>query len=149
MQDNELTSTIIGLAMQVHSALGPGLLESAYKESLYYKIQKEGLRVEKEKAMPLVFEEVKLECGYRVDLLVENKLVIEVKSVEALNDIHLAQTLTYLKLGKFQLSLLINFNVVHLKNGIKRIVNNYSESSASTSASSAVSVFSQKELNKS
>ncbi len=81
-------------------ALGPGLLESAYKECLYYKLCKAGLNVEKEKAMPLVFEEVKLECGYRIDLLVENKLVIEVKSCEALTDIHLAQTLTYLKLRK-------------------------------------------------
>jgi len=125
MQHNELTEKIIGLAMQVHSALGPGLLESAYKESLYYKIQKEGLRVEKEKPMPLVFEDVKLECGYRIDLLVKHTIVVEVKSVEALNDIHLAQTLTYLKLGNFKLGLLINFNVVHLKNGIKRVINGY------------------------
>ncbi len=141
MQDSELTGRVIGLAMQVHSALGPGLLESAYKESLYYKMQKEGLRVVKEKPMPLIFEEVKLECGYRIDLLVENKLVIEVKSVEALDDIHLAQTLTYLKLGNFQLGLLINFNVVHLRNGIKRVVNNYSDTSAKTSDPSAVSAF--------
>lgn len=138
MRDNELTGMVIGLAMEVHTALGPGLLENAYKETLYYKMQKEGLRVEKEKPMPLIFEEVKLECGYRVDLLVENKLVIEVKSVEALNDVHLAQTLTYLKLGNFNLGLLMNFNVTHLRNGIKRVVNNYSDSSAHTSASSAV-----------
>jgi len=125
MDSNELSYKIIGIAMEVHSALGPGLLESAYKECTYYKIRKSGLLVEKEKPMPLVFEEVKLECGYRIDLLVENKLVIEVKAVEALNDVHLAQVLTYLKLGKFNLGLLINFNVAHLKDGIKRVVNNF------------------------
>ncbi|MCW3102611.1 MAG: GxxExxY protein [Bacteroidetes bacterium] len=109
--------------MEVHNALGPGLLESAYKECLYYKIGKAGIWVEKEKPMPLVFEEVRLDCGYRLDLLIENKLVIELKSVEALNDVHLAQTLTYLKLGNFKLGLLINFNVARLKDGIKRVVN--------------------------
>lgn len=101
MTENELSNKIIGLAIEVHNALGSGLLESAYKECLYYKIGQSGLFVEKEKPMPLVFEEVKLECGYRIDLLVNNKLVIEIKSVEALNDIHLAQTLTYLKLGSY------------------------------------------------
>ena len=110
--------------MEVHSALGPGLLDSAYKECLYYKIAKSGLFVEKEKAMPLVFEEVKLDCGYRIDLLIENKLVVELKSVEALNDVHLAQALTYMKLGNFKLGLLMNFNVARLKDGIKRVVNN-------------------------
>lgn len=84
---------------------------------------KAGLNVQKEKAIPLVFEEVKLECGYRADILVENKLIIEVKAVEALNDVHLAQTLTYLKVGNYQLGLLMNFNVILLKNGIKRVVN--------------------------
>ena len=123
MTENDITNKIIGLAIEVHVALGPGLLESAYKECLLYKIQKAGLLVEKEKTMPLVFEEVKLDCGYRIDLLVENKLVIEVKSVEAINDIHLAQTLTYMKLGNYKLGLLINFNVTLLKNGIKRIIN--------------------------
>jgi GxxExxY protein len=123
MTENELSNKIIGLAIEVHSALGPGLLESAYKECLYYKIGKSGLYVEKEKPMPLVFEEVKLDCGYRIDLLVENKLVIETKSVDALNDIHLAQVLTYLKLGNYKLGLLMNFNVVKLKDGIKRVVN--------------------------
>jgi GxxExxY protein len=124
MTENEISNKIIGLAIEVHKALGPGLLERAYKECLYYKIGKSGLLVEKEKAMPLIFEEVKLDCGYRIDLLVENKLVIELKSVDALNDIHLAQTLTYLKLGNYKLGLLINFNVVLLKDGIKRVVNN-------------------------
>lgn len=123
MKENELSHIVIGLAIEVHNALGAGLLESAYQECLYYKLRKEGFKVEKEKAMPLVFEEVKLDCGYRIDLLVEDKLVIEIKSVEAINDIHLAQTLTYLKLGNFKLGLLINFNVTLLKHGIKRIVN--------------------------
>ena len=120
---NELSGKLIGFAMEVHTALGPGLLESSYKESLYYKIGQSGLIVEKEKPMPLVFEGVKLECGYRIDLLVENKIVIEIKSVEAINDIHLAQTLTYLKLGNYKLGLLMNFNVVKLKDGIKRVIN--------------------------
>ncbi|MBV6484066.1 MAG: hypothetical protein KFKLKKLM_00549 [Flavobacteriales bacterium] len=123
MTENELSNKIIGLAIEVHNALGPGLLESAYKECLYYKIGQSGLFVEKEKPMPLVFEEVKLECGYRIDLLVNNKLVIEIKSVEALNDIHLAQTLTYLKLGSYKLGLLINFNVVRVNDGIRRVIN--------------------------
>jgi GxxExxY protein len=123
MIENELSNKVIGLAIEVHKALGPGLLESAYKECLFYKIQQEGLKVEKEKAMPLVFEDVRLECGYRMDLLVENKLVIEIKSVDALNDVHLAQTLTYMKLGNFKLGLLIDFNVVLLKYGIKRVIN--------------------------
>ncbi len=124
MTENELSNRIIGLAIEVHKALGPGLLESAYKECLFFKIAQAGISVEKEKPMPLVFEEVKLECGYRIDLLVEQKLVIEIKSVEALNDIHLAQTLTYMKLGNYKLGLLINFNVTYLKDGIKRVVNN-------------------------
>lgn len=121
--DSELSGIVIGHAIDVHSSLGPGLLESAYKECLFYKLVKAGLTVVKEKAMPLIFEEVKLECGYRIDLLVENKLVIEVKSCEALADIHLAQTLTYLKLGNYKLGLLINFNVLKLKDGIKKVIN--------------------------
>ena len=121
--ENEISTRVIGLAIDVHTVLGPGLLESAYKECLYYKMRKSGLFVEKEKSMPLVFEEVKVECGYHIDLLVENKLVMEIKSVEAFNDVHLAQTLTYLKLGKYKLGLLINFNVVRLKSGIKRVIN--------------------------
>jgi len=123
MHENELTNKIIGSCIEVHKALGPGLLESAYKASLAYKLVKEGLYVETEKPMPLVFEEVKLECGYRMDLLVERKLVIEVKSVEALNDVHLAQVLTYLKLGNYRLGLLINFNIALLKTGIRRVIN--------------------------
>ncbi|OQY97043.1 MAG: GxxExxY protein [Sphingobacteriales bacterium UTBCD1] len=123
MTENEISNKIIGAAIKVHTALGPGLLESAYQECLFYVLQKEGLKVEKEKPMPLVFEEVKLDCGYRIDLLVENKVVIEIKSVEALNNVHLAQVLTYLKLGEFRLGLLINFNVALLKQGIKRVAN--------------------------
>jgi len=123
MTENEISNIVIGLAIEVHKSLGPGLLESAYKECLYYKIMRSGLNVEKEKPMPLIFEEVKLDCGYRIDILVENKVVIEIKSVEALNDVHLAQTLTYMKLGNFKLGLLINFNVVLLKDGIRRVVN--------------------------
>jgi GxxExxY protein len=123
MTENEISTEIIGSAIDVHQSLGPGLLESAYKECLYYRLMKKGFFVEKEKPMPLVFEEVKLECGYRIDLLVERKVVIEIKSVEALNDVHFAQTLTYMKLGDYKLGLLMNFNVSLLKNGIKRIVN--------------------------
>ena len=124
MNENEISGKIIGEAIKIHRSLGPGLLESAYKECLFYNLLKTGLSVEKEKSMPFVFEEVKLDCGYRIDLLLENKVVIEIKSVEALNDVFMAQTLTYLKLGNFKLGLLINFNVSLLKEGIKRIVNN-------------------------
>lgn len=123
MNENLLSNRVIGLAIDVHRALGPGLLESAYEECLYYKIVQSGLRAEKQKAMPLVFEEVHLEFGYRIDLLVENSLVVEVKSCDALHPIFLAQTLTYLKLGGYRLGLLINFNVEILKNGIKRVIN--------------------------
>ena len=109
--------------MDVHTALGPGLLESAYRECLFYKLQKNGFYVEKEKPLPLVFEEVNLDCGYRIDLLVENCVVLELKSVKKIEDIHLSQMLTYLKLGKYKVGLLINFNVSSLKYGIKRVVN--------------------------
>ena len=111
MTENEIAHIIVGSALEVHKALGPGLLESAYQESLAYKIKQAGIFVEKEKSMPLVFEGMHLECGYRIDLLVEKKVVVEVKSIDALNDIHLAQILTYLKLGEYKLGLLINFNV--------------------------------------
>jgi GxxExxY protein len=123
MIENELSNKVIGYCIEVHSALGPGLLENTYKECVFYKLMSAGLYVEKEKAISLVFEEVKLDCGYRVDLLVENKLVVEIKSVAALNDLHLAQTLTYLKLGDYKLGLLINFNVMRVKEGIRRVVN--------------------------
>lgn len=119
----EVANKVIGCAIKVHKALGPGLLESAYKECLYFELVKEGLFVEKEKPMPLIYNEVKLEIGYRIDLLAEKKLVIEIKSKEALNDVDLAQTLTYLKIGDFRSGLLINFNVTLLKNGLKRVAN--------------------------
>ena len=123
MNENEISNRIIGFAISVHQNLGPGLLESAYKECLYYGLKKEGFFVEKEKPMPLIYEEVKLDCGYRIDLLVEYKVVIEIKSIEALNDVHLAQILTYMKLGGYKLGLLINFNVTLLRDGIRRVIN--------------------------
>ena len=123
MTENQIATKIIGCAIEVHKSLGPGLLESAYQECLFYKLNQSGLTVIKEKPMPLIFEEVKLNCGYRIDLLVEQKVVIEIKSVEFLSDVHLAQTLTYMKLGDFKLGLLINFNVALLKQGIKRVIN--------------------------
>jgi len=109
--------------MRVHSVLGPGLLESAYEACLQFELIKSGLKVEAQKPLPLVYESVKLECGYRVDLLIENKVIIEVKSVEALAEIHFAQVLTSLRLSDLRLALLLNFNVVHMKDGIRRIVN--------------------------
>jgi len=123
MTENEISEKIIGCAIQVHRELGPGLLESSYEECLYYELIQSGLQVEKQKQLPLTYKEVKLECGYRIDLLVEKKVVIEAKAVESLNDIHLAQVLTYLKLSKCKLGLLMNFNVLLMKNGIKRVVN--------------------------
>lgn len=124
MIENEISEKIIGCAIQVHRELGPGLLESSYEECLYYELVQSGLLVEKQKPLPLVYKEVKLECGYRIDLMVERKVIVEVKAVEALNDIHLVQVLTYLKLSKVKLGLLMNFNVTLMKSGIKRVVNN-------------------------
>jgi GxxExxY protein len=123
MTENEISEKIIGCAIQVHRELGPGLLESSYLECLYFELIQVGLSVEKQKPLPLVYKEVKLDCGYRLDLMVENKVVIEVKAVEALNDVHMAQILTYLKLSKCRLGLLINFNVVLMKDGIRRVAN--------------------------
>lgn len=123
MTENELSSVIIGCAIEVHKQLGPGLLESAYQECLLYELRQKGLKVEKEKPMPIVYKEVKLDHGYRMDLLVDTKVVIELKTVEALTDVHMAQVLTYLKLGDYKLGLLLNFHVSVLKNGIKRIIN--------------------------
>ncbi len=123
MTENQLATQIIGCSIKVHKALGPGLLESVYKECLFHELVQVGLFVQKEKPMPLVYDQVQLEIGYRIDLLIENKVLVEVKSVDALNDIHLAQTLNYLKLGAYKLGLLINFDVPLLKNGIRRIIN--------------------------
>jgi GxxExxY protein len=124
MTENELSRIIFDCALKVHQSLGPGLLESAYEECLFYELNKTGLYVEKQKSLPLVYEQVKLDIGYRIDMIVENKLILEIKSVESLNDVHFAQLLTYLKLTDCKLGLLINFNVNLIKNGIKRIVNN-------------------------
>ena len=123
MKFEEITKKIIKCAMEVHTALGPGLLENTYKECLYYKLCKAGLYVEKEKPLPLVFEGSNLDCGYRIDLLVENNIIIELKSVKKIEDIHLSQILTYMKLGKLKVGLIINFNVISLKDGIRRVIN--------------------------
>jgi GxxExxY protein len=123
MTENQIARKIIGAAIEVHKSIGPGLLESAYQECLMYKLQQIDLQVIKEKRMPLVYEGVELDCGYRIDLLVEQKVVVEIKSVDELIPIHLAQTLTYLKLGDFKLGILINFNVTLLKFGIRRVIN--------------------------
>jgi GxxExxY protein len=113
---------VLDSSFQVHTALGPGLLESAYEECLYYELSHSGLRVEKQKPLPLVYKDVKMEAGYRIDLLVENQVIVEIKSVDVLCDIHMAQILTYLKLSGCKLGLLANFNVRHLKDGIKRVI---------------------------
>jgi len=123
MIENELSNKIIGCAIEVHKQLGPGLLESAYQECLYYELMQAGLNVQKEKPMPIVYKEVKLDHGYRIDLLVEEKVVIEIKTIEAFNDVHTAQVLTYLRLGKYKLGLLFNFQTTVLKSGIKRVIN--------------------------
>ncbi|MHB8654642.1 MAG: GxxExxY protein [Terriglobia bacterium] len=120
---NKITESIIGAAIQVHKTLGPGLLESAYVACLAHELGKRGLSTEEQKPVPLIYEEVKLECGYRMDLLVERSVVVEVKSVEALAPIHEAQVMSYLKLSDCKLALLINFNVVVLKDGIRRFIN--------------------------
>ncbi len=124
--ENELAHIIIGKAIDVHKQLGPGLLESAYQECLFYELKELGLKVEKEKPMPIIYKDIKLNHGYRIDLLVNNKVVIELKTVENFTDVHLAQVLTYLKLGGFKLGLLINFHTTILKNGgIKRVIKSY------------------------
>jgi hypothetical protein len=121
--EEEISKIVFESALKVHKALGPGLLESAYEECLFYELKKTGLKVEKQKPLPLIYEEVNLEIGYRIDIIIENKFIVEVKSVELLNDVHLAQLLTYLKLSSCKLGLLINFNVKLLKNGVRRVIN--------------------------
>ena len=123
MSENEISSKIIGAAIEVHKQLGPGLLESTYETCLAYELKQMGLDVKQQQALPVVYKEVKLDAGYRIDLLVENKVIIEIKSVEALADIHTAQLLTYLKLKDLKLGLLINFNSVRVIDGLKRILN--------------------------
>jgi len=122
METNKITEKIIGCAIEVHRYLGPGLLESAYEECLVFELKKEGLIVERQKPVPVVYKDIKLECGYRIDILVESKVVVELKVVDAINPVHEAQILTYMKFSDKNIGLLINFNVTVLKNGIKRFV---------------------------
>jgi len=122
-QINKITETIIGAAMAVHRELGPGLLESTYEACLTYELAERGLAVERQKELPVKYRGVKLDCGYRIDLLVEEKIIIELKAVERLEPIHIAQVLSYLKLSGCRVGLLINFNVKVLKDGIRRLIN--------------------------
>ncbi len=123
ISENEISRVVYEAGYLVHKTLGPGLLESAYEECMFYELSKHNLLVEKQKPMPLVYDEVKLNVGYRLDFLIENKFVLEIKSVESLNDIHLAQILTYLRLSGCKLGMLINFNTLQFKNGVKRVIN--------------------------
>ena len=122
---NKITKTIIGMAINIHRALGPGLLESAYEACMVYDLVKAGLKVEQQKPLPIVYRGVKLECSYRLDLMIEKEVIVEIKSVEKLLPIHQAQLMSYLKLSDCKVRLLINFNIKVLKNGIKRVVNNF------------------------
>ncbi len=124
MIENDLSNKIIGVAIELHKVLGPGLLESAYENALAYDLRSEGLDIKQQVPMPFVYKEIKLDVGYRIDMVVENKVIIEIKSVETLAPVHFAQVLTYLKLSELKLGLLINFNTKMLKEGIHRIVNN-------------------------
>ena len=124
---NRITDIVISAAIAVHRELGPGLLESAYEACLVYELIQHGLSVERQKSVPVTYRGVKIDCGYRIDLLVEDKVVVELKAVERLEPIHEAQLLSYLKLPGYQIGLLINFNVRMLKQGIKRLVNNFKE----------------------
>lgn len=123
MTENDLAKVVFDSGLKIHRTLGPGLLENAYEECLHYELCKQKLKVERQKALPITYEAVKLESGYRVDLLIEDKLTVELKSVETINNLHTAQTLTYLKLSGCKLGLLINFNTVLFKDGIKRLIN--------------------------
>ncbi len=125
MDENALSRIVVDSGLKVHRNLGPGLLESAYEECLYFELQSAGLLVEKQKPMPLIYEEVKLDIGYRIDIMVNRQLIVEIKAVEALTDVHLAQVLTYLKLSGCKLGLLINFNSTLFKNGVRRVINGY------------------------
>jgi|SRR5579864_3223489 len=125
MTINEITSAIIGAAIKVHQKLGPGLLESAYEACLAYELEKLGLRVERQKPIPVVYEEVHLECGFRADLLVEGLVIVESKAKQSLHPVDTAQILSHLRLLNLQVGLLVNFHELVLKNGIKRVVNNY------------------------
>ena len=122
MELNKITELVIGCAIEVHKNLGPGLLESTYLACLNYELSKKGLEVKKQLGLPLIYKEIYLEIGYRLDLLVEGNVVVEIKSVECLTDVHTAQVLTYLKLTNSRVGLLINFNVLRLTEGIKRLI---------------------------
>ncbi|ASK30973.1 GxxExxY protein [Chryseobacterium sp. T16E-39] len=123
VSENEISRIVYESGYLVHKSLGPGLLESAYEECIFYELKKHGLFIEKQKPMPLIYDEIKLDVGYRLDFLIENKFVLEIKSVESLHDIHLAQILTYLRLSNCKLGMLMNFNSLHFKNGVKRVIN--------------------------
>ncbi|MBI3482426.1 MAG: GxxExxY protein [Bacteroidetes bacterium] len=123
MDENELSYKIIGVALELHKALGPGLLESVYETALAHDLTEIGLDVKRQAALPFIYKDIKMEAGFRIDILVNDKVIIEVKSIEALAPVHFAQTLTYLKLSNLKLALLINLNVKSLKEGIHRIVN--------------------------
>lgn len=123
MTEQEISKIVFESALKVHKRLGPGLLESAYEQCLFYELNKYNILVEKQKILPLIYEEIKLDAGYRIDLIVENKFIVEIKAVEMLNEVHLAQLLTYLKLSNCKLGMLINFNVKFLKDGVKRVIN--------------------------
>jgi len=127
LAENRVTETVIGSAIEVHRALGPGLLESAYEACLAYELGRRGLKVERQKPVPLTYGSVRLDCGYRADLVVEDRVMVELKSVDRLEPIHEAQLLSYLKISGLGVGLLINFNVKMLKAGIRRIVNNLKE----------------------
>jgi GxxExxY protein len=120
MELNEITKEIIGCAIEVHRNLGPGLLESAYEECLIFELMKKGLEIEKQKPVPVVYKDIKLDYGYRIDVLVENSVIIELKSIDAINPVHEAQVLTYMRFANIHLGLLINFNVTVLKDGLRR-----------------------------
>ncbi|OOG78067.1 GxxExxY protein [Algoriphagus sp. A40] len=124
MLENDISAQVIGAAIEVHKHLGPGLLESSYVGCLLYELKQRGLTVKSQIPLPVIYKEVELEIGYRIDLLVENRVIIEIKSVDQFDGIHTAQLLTYLKLTKLKLGLLINFNSVRLIDGVKRIANN-------------------------
>ena len=124
MTENEIGKIVVDCAFKVHQELGPGLLESTYEACLMFELKEAGLKVVSQRALPVIYKDVKLEVGYRIDIMVNNKVIIENKSVEALNDIHMAQIITYLKLSDCKLGYLINFNVKYFKEGIRRVVNN-------------------------
>ncbi len=122
MSENEISKIVFECGLKIHKALGPGLLESVYEECLNYELLQSGLMVERQKPLPVIYESIKLETGYRADFLIDNKLIVEIKAIECLHDIHMAQILTYLKFANCKLGLLINFNTLLFKDGVKRVI---------------------------